>query len=101
MTPPSDLRADLASRVQGSAGDRADEDDDPVDDEADDDPGESGRRATVDGGTEDREDENRGADDLGSEADEVAGVGVDRDCPEPECGRVVATEDDERQRRRR
>jgi hypothetical protein len=64
-----EVRSELAGRVEGGAGDRADEDDDPVDDEADDDAGETGGRAAVDGRPEDREDEDRGADDLGEEAD--------------------------------
>src|SRR6185369_1534089 len=92
-----DLRTDLAGRVQRGAGDRADEDDDPVDDEPDDDTGEAGGRPSVDSGTEDGEHEDRGADDFGEEADEVAGIGVDGDRAEAERLRVVAAQDDERQ----
>ena len=64
-----ELGADLASRVEGGAGDRADQDDDPVDDETDDDPGEAGGRTAIHGGAEDGEHEDRGADDLGQETD--------------------------------
>src|SRR5712675_1081121 len=84
------LRADLAGRVERSAGDRADEDDDPVDDEADDDPGKAGRRATVDRGPEHGEDQDGRANDLGGDPDEHARIGIDRDGPEAELRRIVA-----------
>ena len=45
--------------------------------------------------TEDGEDEDRGADDLGREADREAGVGVDRDGAQAELGGVVAGQDDQ------
>ena len=60
-------------------------------------PGEARGRSTVDGGAEDREDEDRGADDLGGQANEIAGARVDRDGPKAERRRIVPAEDDEGQ----
>src|SRR3982074_3031912 len=79
-----EVRSELAGRVECGTGDRADEDDDPVHDESDDDAGEPGRGAAVDGRSKDGEDEDRGADDLGQQADVRSGVRVHGDRAEAE-----------------
>src|SRR5437868_10859682 len=52
-----ELRADLPGRIQGGAGDGADKNDDPVDDESNDQPREASWRTTIDRAAEDREHE--------------------------------------------
>ena len=97
---PEEIRADLAGRIEGGAGDRADEDDDPVDDEADDDPGEPGRSAAIDGGAEDREDEDRGADGLGRRNPTMLPESaLTPTAPRPSVCGIVADQDDEGQGR--
>src|SRR5258705_1904535 len=88
---------ELAGRVERGAGDRADEDDDPVDDEADDQPGEAGRSLPGNRGSEDREHQDRGPDDLGCEPDGESGVSVHRHGAEAQLRGVVALQDDQRQ----
>src|SRR5207302_5715407 len=57
-----DQRTDLTRWIECRAGDGTNQDDDPVDDESDDDPGEAGGCTTVDGRAEHSEYENCGAD---------------------------------------
>src|SRR4029078_4553425 len=67
---PEDVGPDLAGGGEGGTGDRGDEGDDPVEDEADHDPGEARRGSAVDRGAEHGEDEDRRSDHLGQEGDD-------------------------------
>ena len=97
-------RAEGARRVDRGAGGRRDRDDRGEDDEADRDPGESCRGLVVDD-AEDREHEDEGADELGSEGLAHAhSVGVRRDTEADVTGLLAEYGDDRRRadgRRRR
>ena len=87
-------RTNLARWIERRAGDRTDQDDDPVDDETDDDASEARGRAPVDRGAEHGEDEDRRADGFSRDGDQhPAGGGVVANGAQAEGGGVVADED--------
>src|ERR1700756_5336337 len=67
--PFDQQRADLPRRIERCAGDRTDQDDDPVDDESNDDSSKARRGASINCGAKDGEDEDRRADGFSRDGD--------------------------------
>ena len=95
-------RANLAGWIERRAGDRADQDDDSIDNETDDDAREARGRAPINCRAKEGEDEDRGADGFGRDRDQHAAGGcVVANRAPPQGGRVVPDENDQREHRDR